>query len=332
MGCAAVALARLARGRRRRPPLSAAGASAPAGGVSVVIPARDEATRLGPCLDAARRDPDLGELLVVVDDDADEGTVTVAEAGGARIVRAPPLPDGWVGKTWALHHGLSAASGRWLVTLDADTRPAPGLLRALVAELAEVDIVTAGPRFQCDTAGERLVQAAMVATLVYRFGPIGEEGDGPPAHRLVANGQCLAVERVRLERAGGFTRTPSHMTDDVALVRSLAHAGWRVRFVDGADLIAVRMYTSARETWHEWGRSLSLGDVTSWPWLALDLAVVWLTMAAPLPRLMTRRGDPLDVLLAGVRVALLFPLARTFERRGPAFWLSPLADVAAAAR
>src|SRR2546423_6371082 len=158
VGCAAVALARLARGRHRRPPLSAAGAPAPADGVSVVIPARDEATRLGPCLEAAGRDPDLGELLVVVDDDADDATVTVAEAGGARIVRTPPLPPGWVGKTWALHHGMRAASGRWLVTLDADTRPAPGLLRALVAELAEVDIVTAGPRFQCDTAGQRVVR------------------------------------------------------------------------------------------------------------------------------------------------------------------------------
>jgi len=331
--CAGVALARLARGRTRRPPLRAAPASAPAGGVSVVIPARDEAVRLGPCLEGARADPDLGELIVVVDDDADAGTLSVAEAGGARVVVAPPLPEGWIGKTWALQQGLEAASGRWLVTLDADTRPQPGLLRALVAELGEdCDLVSAGTRFQCDTVGERLFHPAMLATLVYRFGPIGEAGEAPPPHRVVANGQCLAVERERLAAAGGFTRTPSHMTDDIALARSLALDGWRLRFLDGCDLIAVRMYTSAREVWREWGRSLSLGDVTAWPWLALDLAVVWLCMAAPLPRLLLRRGTRLDALLLAVRLALLAPLARAFERRGAPYWLSPLCDAAAAAR
>ncbi len=328
-----MALTRLARGRVRRPPLRADGVRPPEGGVSVVIPARDEAARLGPCLEGVRSDPDLGELIVVVDDDADPGTVRVAEEGGARVVVAPPLPHGWIGKTWALEHGMRAASGRWLVTLDADTRPRPGLLRALVAELgAECDLVSAGTRFQCDTVGERLFHPAMLATVVYRFGPIGAAGAGPPPHRVVANGQCLAVERERLAAAGGFTRTPGHMTDDIALARSLAADGWRLRFLDGCDLVSVRMYTSAREVWREWGRSLSLGDVTAWPWLALDLAVVWLCMAAPLPRLLARRGTRLDAVLLAVRLALLAPLARAFERRGAAYWLSPLCDAGAAAR
>jgi len=329
---AGVALARLARGRTRRPPLTAAGAPDPVGGVSVVVPARDEAARLGPCLAGIRRDPDLGELLVVVDDDADAGTVAVAEAGGARVVRAPPLPAGWIGKTWALQQGLQAAAGRVVVTLDADTRPEPGLLRALCAELDDdaCDLVSLGTRFQCDTAGERIFHPAMLATLVYRFGPLGA-GEAPP-HRAVANGQCLAVERERLAAAGGFTRTPSHMTDDIALARSLAGDGWRLRFLDGTQLISVRMYTSAREIWREWGRSLSLSDVTAWRWLALDLAVVWLAMALPLPRLLLGRGTWLDGALLAVRCALLAPLGAAFERRGIAFWLSPLADTAAAAR
>ncbi len=329
---AAVALARLSRGRTRRAPLDATGVPAPDGGVSVVIPAREEAARLGPCLEGVNADPDVSELIVVVDDDADAGTVRAAEAGGARVLHTPPLPEGWVGKTWALEQGLAAASGRWLVTLDADTRPRPGLLRALVAELADVDLVSAATRFQCDTVGERLLQPAMLATLVYRFGPVGEAGDGPPSHRVLANGQCMAVERDRLAAAGGFSRTPSHMTDDIALARSLAGDGWRLRFVDGTRLISVRMYTSAPELWREWGRSLSIADVTAWPWLALDLLVVWLAMALPLPRLLTGRGTRLDAVLLAVRCGLLAPLAGAFERRGLAYWLSPLADTAAALR
>jgi len=220
------------------------------------------------------------------------------------------------------------------VTLDADTRPRPGLLRALVRELeggGEV-LVTGATRQICRTPGQRLLHPSMLATLVYRFGPAGTEGHEPPARRAIANGQCQAFERERLLAAGGFGRVPDRLTDDVALVRSLAGDGWRIRFVDAGPLISVEMYTSLREVWREWGRSLSLSDVTAPADQAADLAVVWLAQALPLVRVLARRAGALDVLLLAVRLALLAALAPVYERRGAAFWLSPLADVASALR
>ena len=330
---ASLAFTRLARGRTRRAPLRA-GAPAPAGGVSVVIPARDEAERLGPCLAGLASDPDVTETIVVVDSDDRSPTAAVAAEGGARIVVAPPLPPGWVGKPWALQHGLDAASGAVLGTLDADTRPRPGLFAALAHELDDgADLVTAGTRFVCESVGERMLHPAMLATLVYRFGPAGAEDSGPErADRVMANGQCQAFRRETLVGAGGFTRVPDRMTDDIALARSLAAAGWRIRFLDGADLISVRMHASLREVWREWGRSLSMQDVTPRRWQVLDLLLLWVAVALPLPRILARRAGALDYLLAGVRFALLLPLRRVYERRGIAFWLSPLADVVAAAR
>jgi dolichol-phosphate mannosyltransferase len=328
--CAALALARLSRGRRRRPPLSARG-PAPPGGVSVVVPARDEAERLGPCLDGLRQDPDVDEVIVVVDEDDPSPTAQVARAGGARVLTVPPPPPGFIGKPWALQRGAEAAERQWLVTLDADTRPRPGLARALVAALDDADLVTAGTRFICETAGERLLHPAMLATLVYRFGPVGAE-EGPSPRRAVGNGQCLAVRRDPFLAAGGFDRARGYMTDEIALIRSLSEGGWRVRFLDGADLVSVDMHASAREVWREWGRSLSMGDVTHPALQALDLAVLWLAMTLPLPRVLLRRATPLDWVLAGVRLALLGALGRVYERRGPPFWLSPLADPVAVAR
>jgi dolichol-phosphate mannosyltransferase len=274
------------------------------------------------------------ETIVVVDPDDRSPTAATAAGAGARVVVTPPLPPGWVGKPWALQHGLEAASGVVLATLDADTRPVPGLFAALARELDDgADLVTAGTRFVCETAGERLLHPAMLATLVYRFGPAGA-GDSSPqrAHRAVANGQCQAFRRQQLVAAGGFTRTPDHMTDDIALARSLAADGWRIRFLEGADMISVRMHASMREVWREWGRSLSMQDVTSRPWQALDLLVLWLAMALPLPRVLARRAGPLDLVLVAVRFALLLPLRRVYELRGVAFWLSPSADIVAALR
>jgi dolichol-phosphate mannosyltransferase len=98
-------------------------------------------------------------------------------------------------------------------------------------------------------------------------------------------------------------------------------------FVDACDLLEVRMYESARETWSGWARSLMAPDATTTIRQAEDLAVLWLALALPLPRLIARRGTPLDALLVALRLAMQGALARTYRPLGAPFWLAPLADV-----
>src|SRR4051794_39951620 len=119
----ALVLARLARGRVRRPPLRA-GAPPPQGAISAVVPARDEQDRLGPCLDGLLADGDLLEV-VVVDDRSGDGTADLARRAGARVVEGREPPPGWAGKTWALQQGIEAAQGDWVLHVDADARPVP---------------------------------------------------------------------------------------------------------------------------------------------------------------------------------------------------------------
>lgn len=326
---ALVVLARLGRGRRRRPPLDR-GAPAFDGSISVVVPARDEAARIGPCLDGLLADPALAEVIVVDDGSAD-GTAERARARGARVVEAGTPPPGWVGKPWALQRGLETASGDVVVSVDADTRPRPGLATALAAALGDADLVTAGARFICDTAGERWLHPALLMTLVYRYGPPDSASPVAPG-RLVVNGQCTAVRRRELLAAGGYAEAAGHMTDDAAFARSLARRGWRVAFHDAGSLLAVDMHESGAETWREWGRSIALADVTSPAWRAFDAAVVWLTLGLPPLRVLASRASRLDYVLLGLRWLMLAPLAGGYERRGAPFWLSPLADPLAAAR
>jgi dolichol-phosphate mannosyltransferase len=322
----AVLLRRLARGRSRRPPLTG-DVPAPSGPVSVVIPARDEAERIGPCLAGLAGDADVAELIVV-DDRSSDGTAAVARAAGARVVEGREPPAGWVGKPWALQQGVEAATGEIVVCLDADTRPKPGLARALAAGLADADFLSGGTRFVCDSAGERLLHPSMLASLVYRYGP----ADATVAPRVLANGQCTATSREPFLRAGGYGLAVGYLTDDAALARALAGKGWRFAFRDAGDLIEVKMHDSAREAWTEWGRSIALADVETPEARAADAAVVWLTMAAPVLRVATRRAGPMDWVLLAVRGAVLAATSRSYSRRGAAFWLSPLADPATAVR
>jgi dolichol-phosphate mannosyltransferase len=321
-----VALARLGRVARREPPLTPRPELRPARPVSVVVPARDEADRIGPLAQALVRDVHVAEV-VVVDDESTDRTAPVALAAGARVVAGRPLPDGWVGKPWALQQGLEAATGHWVVTLDADVVPRPGFVGALVAAVEEGggDWLSAGGRFRpASSVAGRLRHPAMLATLVYRFGPPGTRR--PVAvGRVQANGQCTVTRRAVLAAAGGYEPAAAHPTDDVALARSLARRGWRVGFLDGTALFEVDLAAG------DWSRSLALRDVTTWPALVADLAVVWLAQALPLPRLLLRRGDVLDAVLVLVRLGLVAGTARAYARPGIAHWLSPLADVPVAA-
>lgn len=331
---AGVVLTRLARGRERRAPLAPGAAPAPAELVSVVIPARDEAARIGPVLCALVADPDVHEVLVV-DDHSTDATAAVAAEHGARVLPAPPLPAGWVGKPWALQHGLEQATGKLVVTLDADVLPDPGLVRALAAALSgqpERTLLTATVRFACDSAGERALHPAFLATLVYRFGPGDIDGFQPHPERALANGQCLAARRATLLAAGGFALAGEHMTDDVALARALRRRGWCLLTVDAADLLEVRMYDSVAETWTGWSRSLMAPDVTPLAWQALDLATLWAVQALPLWRLLLRLGTPLDAALLALRFALHAALRRTYRCHDAAFWLAPLVDLPAVSR
>ncbi|WP_326822309.1 glycosyltransferase family 2 protein [Streptosporangium sp. NBC_01756] len=319
---------RLARGRDRLPALTPV--TTPDARISVVIPARDEEGRIGPCLEAALADPAVTEV-VVVDDDSSDGTARLAGNLGAKVVTGAPLPAGWVGKQWALRQGIEAAGGDIVVTLDADTRPAPGLFGALAAALDGYDLVSVGPRFVCDGTAEQALHASFLATLVYRFGPVGPPIP-PPPHRVVTNGQCMAFRRTAMLAADGFARVRGHMADDVALGRILAADGWSVGFLDAGGLLEVDMHASTAEVWREWGRTLPLSDATRPGWQVADLAVVWLTTALPVVRLATGRPTRLDLGLLAVRLLLAGALRGSYTRPGPGVLLAPLLDPLTAVR
>lgn len=326
---------RLVAGGRLRPPLAAsrppATGAEPDGDITVVVPARNEARRIGPLLSALEPARDVVSVIVV-DDESDDDTAAVASAAGARVVRGSPCPPGWAGKTWALQQGIAAAASTWVVALDADTRPAPELPASLVARMREdtIDLLTVGGRFDCPTAGGRWLHAAMLTTLVYRFGPPGGSRPVRP-QRVLANGQCMAFRRDDWERWGGFGPVADSVVEDVALARELAARGLSVAFLDASDLLTVRMFESFGETWRGWGRSLGLPGVESGRRRAIDALVLAVTMPIPAVRALTGRADVVDGLAIAVRLGTLAGTRRAYARADVAYWLSPLADAPAVA-
>ncbi|MFB6260033.1 MAG: glycosyltransferase, partial [Thiohalorhabdaceae bacterium] len=75
-----------------------------------------------------------GLAIVVVDDHSRDGTAEAARgvgAAGVTVVPGEPLPEGWLGKVWALEQGRSRARRPYMLLMDADIAMAPGTLAAL---------------------------------------------------------------------------------------------------------------------------------------------------------------------------------------------------------
>jgi dolichol-phosphate mannosyltransferase len=343
---------RLLPGRRRLPPVAPRPAGRRDTTVSVIVATLNEAHRIGPCLAGLRaQGPPMLEALVV-DSRSTDGTRELVEQAAAadsrlRLLTDAPLPAGWVGKVWALETGLRHARGEWVLGIDADTEPEPGLVCAVVSAALRqrLDVVSFAPRFADQTTGERWLQPAMLATLLYRTGAVGT---APEPERVLANGQCFLARRDVLERHGGYAPARASFCDDVTLARHLARRGARVGFLDGSRLYRVRSYASAAEAWREWGRSFDLSDAATPARQALDLATVTLTQGLPLPTLLAfgvaaalgvYPADPvaaallaLNAGLVVMRLLLQVAMRGSYDRRGPAWWASVTADPAAVVR
>ncbi len=339
----AVRWARTARGTRIERCHCAIGA----GAVSVLVPVLNEERRLAPCLAGlSAQGPEVAEI-VVIDGGSTDGTVALVQRCAQReprirLVDASPVPGGVNGKAYGLAAGARQASPStaWFLTVDADVRVHPALSRSLLAhaQRQRVAALSVAALQRVSGLAEALVHPAMLATLVYRLGIPGYATSDPA--RVQANGQCLLVRRDVLDAIGGFDAVTGAICEDVALARALAAAGYRAGFYEADRLVWTAMYSSWREAWTNWTRSLPLRDrVAAWHVFA-GLAEVTLVQALPiwlvpvLRRSLGRRhpATMLNVALAAARLGVLAGTARAYPDRPWTYWLSPLSDLPVALR
>ncbi len=96
--------------------------------ISVIIPAHNEAARIG---DVVRGALVIADEVIVVDDGSDDDTASVAEAVGARVVRQANA-----GYIAAIKRGFRHARGDVVVTMDADGEHRAEDIPRLVAPIA----------------------------------------------------------------------------------------------------------------------------------------------------------------------------------------------------
>jgi len=256
--------------------------------VSIVIPARNEARNIAPCVESALASTYPRLEVIVVDDHSTDETGAIAASIAARdprlrVIVPPPLPDDWFGKQWACANGAATARGAILGFLDADTRQAPDLVTRVVNAMTTrgADLLSVAGTQEMGSFWERLVQPQVFGILLQRYGSTEHVNRSRFASAKIANGQCLWVRREAYDAAGGHGAVRHKVAEDLAMAQHWFRAGRSVALVLGTQQLSTRMYTSLRELIEGWGKNVFAGGRDAMPFGALGRVVFPLLLLLP---------------------------------------------------
>jgi cellulose synthase/poly-beta-1,6-N-acetylglucosamine synthase-like glycosyltransferase len=229
--------------------------------VSAIIPARNEERELAGCLASVQAQSYPNLEILVVDDRSTDRTGAIARAmaaedGRVRALSVASLPEGWTGKSHALHVAAAQARGEWLWFLDADTRHEPASL-AIVLEYARAHgaaLASLLPEMRCVSFWERAVQPLMGVVLMRSFPLFLVNRDGFPL--AFANGQFILIRRSAYDAVGGHAAVRDRFVEDIHLARRVKALGLPIRVAIGVGISSTRMYSSLPELIRGWSRIL----------------------------------------------------------------------------
>jgi 4,4'-diaponeurosporenoate glycosyltransferase len=248
--------------------------------LSIIVPARDEASNLPGLLSSIRNQGRLDVEIIVADDGSRDGTSEIARREGVIALAVPPKPPGWTGKTWACWNGANAASGELLIFLDADTRVEPsGLDKLVETQLDTGGLVSLEPYHRVQRPYEQLsaffniVRTASVGVFGLFRGDRGAAG---------AFGPCIAVSRDDYFAVGGHA-DPSvrgQILENFNLGKRLRDSGRQLTCLGGRGALSSRMYPDGlAELAAGWGKAFSSGARGTPPGILLTV-IAWISGAA----------------------------------------------------
>jgi len=264
--------------------------------ISVLVPLRNEeenAIAIVETLAAQENLMDV-EFLILNDNSTDKTLelVTSTARGDSRfkVMQGSALPEGWLGKPWALEQLSQNARGEVLICIDADVRLSTKAIAAAIDSMHKhsLDFFSPYPSQVARTFGERMIQPLLQWSWLSSV-PLALAKRSSNPSFAVANGQFFAVKKSALVHSGGYASIKSEVLDDMQMARVLLRNRFRGTVGNGALIAQCHMYSSWSELRNGYAKSLwkGFGGV-----FGSIIAIALLVLTGIIPIVSAAMGSP----------------------------------------
>jgi len=256
--------------------------------LSVVVAACNEGETIASALSSlVATDYPSVEYVVIndrsTDDTGDILNTQAANHDAIKPLHLESLPEGWLGKVHALHRGVEASSGEWLLFTDADVHFTPGVIRTAVAYAEDrgLDHLAVLPDFHSESVWAEAAMAGFGLIFVTRTR--ADRVAEPDSGAFAGVGAFNMVRRGALERTRGFEQLRMEVADDVGLGWMLRQSGARSEFLVGGAGLSIIWYPTLLSMMRGLGKN-SFGTSCHFSYFRLLWLILacWFGLLAPL--------------------------------------------------
>lgn len=233
--------------------------------ISVLIPARNEESNIGPAIECVLASRDIAFEVVVLDDGSTDATAAIIDEytrkdSRIRRVSAPPITAGWAGKAHAAHVLSGLAAYEVFCFIDADVRIRADTLARVHGFLLQTKsaLVSGFPEEITVTPLEwlllPLIQFLLLSYLPFaglRYTNLAAFGAGC--------GQVQMMTREGYKRTGGYASVRTTMHDGITLAKLFREHGYHSDVADLTGLAQCRMYNNGSDVWHGLAKNATEG-------------------------------------------------------------------------
>lgn len=251
--------------------------------LTVVVPARNEAENITATLETLLAQQYSNLRVLAIDDRSTDKTGAIMDEFAERhshvigAIHIDYLPEGWMGKTFALEVGTRNSESDYLLFTDADVLFSPSSLRRAMAYAAttQADHVVVLPTPEVKSRGEGMILSFLSVLGLWISRP-WRVSDPTARHDVLGVGAFNLVRREAFEMLGGWEPQRLAVIEDVTLGRRMKAAGLRQRIAFGPELLLVHWAKGARGIVR--GLSKNLFAAVNFRPLLLLIAAVWMVI------------------------------------------------------
>lgn len=220
--------------------------------LSVIVAARNEEKQIRASIQSQLKQTYGQVEWILVNDRSIDQTGKIMdelkkEDSRIKVIHIQALPEGWLGKNYALYTGSKMASGKWLLFTDADVKyEKDAFAKALhYFDRHKLDHLTAAPNLNAKGFWLRSFIAFFLMGFSYFKRPW--MANNPKSKIGTGIGAFILVRKGAYDRFGTHERIKMRPDDDLQLGMKMKKEGYKQRIVTALTLIEVEWYGSLKE-------------------------------------------------------------------------------------